>query len=156
YFVHRPPGERKSGMPHSVEMPAPVNGTMTLAASTMSCSRAIPDSLLEAIISSNLADTSWSGPINPQVCPSAVGDGALRLWYPALLSSTGLEDMARVTLAAAPARRFNTSLPFTTKRFTMRYLHTMLRVRNLDASLRFFCDQLGLVEIRRSPSEKGR
>jgi lactoylglutathione lyase len=38
----------------------------------------------------------------------------------------------------------------------MRYLHTMLRIRDLDASLRFFCDQLGLVEIRRSPSEKGR
>ena len=26
--VHRPPGERKSGMPHSVEMPAPVKGTI--------------------------------------------------------------------------------------------------------------------------------
>lgn len=32
----------------------------------------------------------------------------------------------------------------------------MLRVRDLDASLRFFCAQLGLVEIRRSPDEKGR
>ena len=30
FLVHRPPGERKSGMPHSVEMPAPVNGTITL------------------------------------------------------------------------------------------------------------------------------
>ena len=38
----------------------------------------------------------------------------------------------------------------------MRYLHTMLRVRDLDAALRFFCDQLGLVEIRRRPDEKGR
>ena len=28
FLVHKPPGERKSGMPHSVEMPAPVNGTM--------------------------------------------------------------------------------------------------------------------------------
>src|SRR5580700_2247971 len=28
FLVHNPPGERKSGMPHSVEMPAPVNGTM--------------------------------------------------------------------------------------------------------------------------------
>jgi hypothetical protein len=26
--VHRPPGERKSGMPHSVEIPAPVKGTI--------------------------------------------------------------------------------------------------------------------------------
>ncbi len=28
-LVQMPPGERKSGMPHSVEMPAPVNGTTT-------------------------------------------------------------------------------------------------------------------------------
>src|SRR5713101_6329798 len=59
-------------------------------------------------------------------------------------------------LSRRPAVRVKTLLPLTTKRFTMRYLHTMLRVRDLDASLRFFCDQLGLVEIRRSPSEKGR
>ena len=31
-LVHSPPGERKSGMPHSVEMPAPVNGTIDLGA----------------------------------------------------------------------------------------------------------------------------
>jgi hypothetical protein len=31
FFVQIPPGERKSGMPHSVEMPAPVNGKITLA-----------------------------------------------------------------------------------------------------------------------------
>ena len=29
YLVQMPPGERKSGMPHSVEMPAPVNGRIT-------------------------------------------------------------------------------------------------------------------------------
>ena len=33
-LVQRPPGERKSGIPHSVEMPAPVNGTMTFDAAT--------------------------------------------------------------------------------------------------------------------------
>ena len=38
----------------------------------------------------------------------------------------------------------------------MRYLHTMLRVRDLDAALDFFCTKLGLVEFRRSPDEKGR
>jgi lactoylglutathione lyase len=38
----------------------------------------------------------------------------------------------------------------------MRYLHTMLRVRDLDAALDFFCGKLGMVEIRRSPDEKGR
>ena len=38
----------------------------------------------------------------------------------------------------------------------MRYLHTMLRITDIDASLDFFCDQLGLVEISRKESEKGR
>jgi lactoylglutathione lyase len=38
----------------------------------------------------------------------------------------------------------------------MRYLHTMLRVRDLDASLDFYCAKLGLVETRRKASEKGR
>jgi lactoylglutathione lyase len=38
----------------------------------------------------------------------------------------------------------------------MRYLHTMLRVRDLDAALDFFCAKLGLVELRRHTDEKGR
>jgi lactoylglutathione lyase len=38
----------------------------------------------------------------------------------------------------------------------MRYLHTMVRVRDLHAALRFFCDGLGLQEIRRRDSEQGR
>ncbi|MDA1100363.1 MAG: VOC family protein [Proteobacteria bacterium] len=38
----------------------------------------------------------------------------------------------------------------------MRYLHTMVRVSNLDDTLHFFCDLLGMVETRRSESEKGR
>lgn len=38
----------------------------------------------------------------------------------------------------------------------MRYLHTMIRVRDLTAALRFFCDGLGLHEIRRRDSEQGR
>src|SRR5947199_3032687 len=38
----------------------------------------------------------------------------------------------------------------------MRYLHTMLRVRDLDAALDFYCNKLGLKEVRRHPSEKGR
>jgi len=38
----------------------------------------------------------------------------------------------------------------------MRYLHTMLRVRNLDAALDFFCNKLGLVELRRYSEDKGR
>ncbi len=38
----------------------------------------------------------------------------------------------------------------------MRYLHTMFRVRDLDAALRFWCDALGMVEVRRTSSEAGR
>jgi lactoylglutathione lyase len=38
----------------------------------------------------------------------------------------------------------------------MRYLHSMLRVHDLDATLRFFCDGLGLRETRRRDSEQGR
>lgn len=38
----------------------------------------------------------------------------------------------------------------------MEYLHTMIRIRNIEESMRFFCDGLGLVETRRTESEKGR
>jgi lactoylglutathione lyase len=38
----------------------------------------------------------------------------------------------------------------------MHYLHTMVRVTDLDESLKFYCDALGLRELRRSESEKGR
>ena len=38
----------------------------------------------------------------------------------------------------------------------MRYLHTMLRVTDLDASLDFFCNKLGLDEVRRNEVPQGR
>ena len=38
----------------------------------------------------------------------------------------------------------------------MKYLHTMVRVRDLEASLDFYCKHLGLVELRRHDSEQGR
>ncbi|MBV8659529.1 MAG: VOC family protein [Burkholderiales bacterium] len=38
----------------------------------------------------------------------------------------------------------------------MKYLHTMVRVADLDASLKFYCDALGLKELSRKESEKGR
>lgn len=38
----------------------------------------------------------------------------------------------------------------------MKYLHTMIRVRDIDASLRFFCDGLGLKETRRSENIAGK
>jgi lactoylglutathione lyase len=38
----------------------------------------------------------------------------------------------------------------------MEYLHTMVRVSNLEQSLDFFCNKFGLVEVRRTDNEKGR
>ena len=38
----------------------------------------------------------------------------------------------------------------------MRYLHTMVRVSDIDASLDFYCNKLGLVETRRYDNEQGR
>ena len=38
----------------------------------------------------------------------------------------------------------------------MKYLHTMVRVKDIDVSLDFYCNKLGLKEIKRKESEKGR
>ena len=38
----------------------------------------------------------------------------------------------------------------------MKYLHTMVRVSDLDASLDFYCNKMRMVEVRRMESEKGR
>jgi len=38
----------------------------------------------------------------------------------------------------------------------MKYLHTMVRVADLDKSLNFYCEKLGLIETRRYDSEQGR
>ena len=38
----------------------------------------------------------------------------------------------------------------------MNYLHSMIRISDVDASLDFFCAKLGLVEVSRYDSEKGR
>ncbi|MCG6121336.1 MAG: VOC family protein [Microvirga sp.] len=38
----------------------------------------------------------------------------------------------------------------------MEYLHTMVRVGDLDAALDFYCGKMGLVEVRRTENEKGR
>jgi lactoylglutathione lyase len=38
----------------------------------------------------------------------------------------------------------------------MKYLHTMVRVTDIEASKRFYCDGLGLVEVNRTENEKGR
>ncbi|KTC92285.1 VOC family protein [Legionella cincinnatiensis] len=38
----------------------------------------------------------------------------------------------------------------------MNYLHTMVRVSNLEQSLDFYCNKLGLIEVKRTEHEKGR
>lgn len=38
----------------------------------------------------------------------------------------------------------------------MEYLHTMVRVADLDRSLDFYCNKLGMTEVRRIDNEKGR
>jgi lactoylglutathione lyase len=38
----------------------------------------------------------------------------------------------------------------------MEYLHTMVRVTDLEAALDFYCNKFGLIEVRRTESEKGR
>lgn len=38
----------------------------------------------------------------------------------------------------------------------MRYLHTMVRVRDIDESLDFYCNKFGLVEFSRMENDKGR
>ena len=38
----------------------------------------------------------------------------------------------------------------------MKYLHTMVRVTDIEQSKRFYCDGLGLREVRRTENEKGR
>ena len=38
----------------------------------------------------------------------------------------------------------------------MKYLHTMVRVTDIDASLDFYCNKLGLQEVRRFENERGR
>ncbi len=38
----------------------------------------------------------------------------------------------------------------------MKYLHTMIRVSDVESTLKFFCDGLGLKEVKRMSNEKGR
>ncbi|SJZ50120.1 VOC family protein [Consotaella salsifontis] len=38
----------------------------------------------------------------------------------------------------------------------MRYLHTMVRIRDLDESLDFYCSKMGFVEVRRTENSNGR
>ena len=50
----------------------------------------------------------------------------------------------------------NNPIAHTGRKTTMRYLHTMLRVRNLDTALKFYRDALGLQEVRRVDNDKAK
>src|SRR5215831_1281534 len=108
-------------MPHSVEMPAPVKGRTTLAAATISLRRAMPVSRSLAIIYSSLATRAYPGGHAPVV-------DAWRMFLSAKTVPTSPEH----ALSGIPIREG-----------LMRYLHTMLRVRDLDAAIDFYCNKLG-------------
>src|SRR5215471_18632702 len=58
-LVQMPPGERKSGIPHSVEMPAPVNGTIASEFATRSRSRSSAVCKSGAVIDQSRNFGSW-------------------------------------------------------------------------------------------------
>src|ERR1700730_2437897 len=95
-------------------------------------SRATPVSCIEAS-----SDPLSSGhPVLPAPSHSSV------LRSPVRMGATYLSHRAR-HLAKAPS-------------MGMKYLHTMVRVTDLEQSLDFFCKKLGMVQIGRSENEKGR
>jgi lactoylglutathione lyase len=54
-----------------------------------------------------------------------------------------------------PRRRADPIVRRSTEEKHMRYLHTMIRIADIDASLDFYCAKLGLKEVRRYESEQG-
>ena len=56
--------------------------------------------------------------------------------------------------ARTAAIRIGASLPC--QEYAVKYLHTMVRVTDLDESVDFYCNKLGLEELRRHESEAGR
>jgi len=77
---------------------------------------------------------------------SRAGVGALRNPCP-------FPQFAAIYRLARPSRHISPNVQGSTN---MRFLHTMLRVRNLDTALKFYRDALGLKEVRRVDNEKAR
>jgi lactoylglutathione lyase len=59
-------------------------------------------------------------------------------------------------VAATPLSLFRRPFLGVLREFSMRYLHTMVRIRDIEQSQRFYRDGLGLIEIRRIENQKGR
>ena len=69
--------------------------------------------------------------------------------------------MVRILFTVAVDASFNDHCGFKlqlspTRSYEMKYLHTMVRVTDIDASLDFYCNKLGLNELKRYESEQGR
>src|SRR6201982_1544440 len=60
------------------------------------------------------------------------------------------------TPSVSPGSPLPERSPLFHARGPMKYLHTMVRVTDLDASLRFYCDALGLKELSRKDYPQGR
>src|ERR1700739_1786632 len=63
---------------------------------------------------------------------------------------------ASSTRSVSPCSPLPERSPLFHARGPMKYLHTMVRVTNLDASLKFYCDALGLKELSRKDYPQGR
>jgi lactoylglutathione lyase len=48
------------------------------------------------------------------------------------------------------------SISWSPKKMTLEYLHTMVRIKDVDESLDFYCKKLGLVEVSRKDNDQGR
>src|ERR1700733_15786061 len=64
--------------------------------------------------------------------------------------------LARILLVLSPPNPISFPCSISQGVPNMRYLHTMLRVRNLDAALKFYQDALGLKEVRRIDNDKAK
>src|SRR5688572_23263198 len=71
-----------------------------------------------------------------------------------ILSALSIIDMR----AAIPPPCWDASIHVTRSKGipAMRYLHTMVRITDVDRSLDFYCNKLGMTEVRRVDSEAGR
>ena len=74
------------------------------------------------------------------------GNEAIRA--PSLSEIFAISEIKTITAAVANS--------FININLIMKYLHTMIRIKNIDESLRFFCEGLGLKETRRIEDDKGR
>jgi lactoylglutathione lyase len=85
--------------------------------------------------------------INPDRAVASISPEAIRPQRPALADSLLLLNFPNPATISSQNIR---------EQENMRYLHTMLRVRNLDAALKFYQDALGLKEVRRVDNDKAK